>query len=328
MDAICNTKLVDVLMKKLKILTIWMCVAVLSMSCTGYKYQTMSALEFQDIDYTFETKQTNGPISMAYIEEGTDSEVLILIHGLASNAGFWRYVIPELSSEYRVIAVDLPGYGKSDKGDFEYGMKFYADQIIALMDELEIEKANIAGHSMGGQIAITFALNYANRLDKLVLVSPAGVESFKPGEADWLRNVFRIDDLVNTSEEAVRVNLNRNFYEWSSDYEWMVEERVRMARGKDMREFSYAVIQCVGAMLDEPTSERLSEIESETLIIHGQNDGLIPNPFLHPGFTWKVFEKGVQQMPNATRVEIPKTGHLLQIESPDAFNRALLEFLD
>lgn len=288
----------------------------------------MPALEFEEIDYTFKTKKSKTPITMAYIDEGSGEETILLIHGLASNAGFWRYAIPELAKNYRVIAVDLPGYGKSDKGDFDYGMKFYADEILGLINELNLSNVHLAGHSMGGQIALTFALNYPDRVNKLVLASPAGVEKFKPGEADWLRNVFRIEDLVRTSEEMVRANLDRNFYTWSNEYEWMVEERVRMAKSEEMEEFSYAVIQSVGAMLDEPTTDRLPEINTETLIVFGANDGLIPNPFLHPGFTRDVFEKGAEMMPNATLVELDKTGHMLQIENPEGFTSAVLRFLE
>ncbi|MEM1093094.1 MAG: alpha/beta hydrolase [Bacteroidota bacterium] len=297
-------------------------------ACSGYKYAAMPALEFQDIDYGFATQRTDGDLPLAYIDEGAGDQTIILIHGLASNAGFWRYAIPLLAEDYRVIALDLPGYGKSAKGDLPYGMAFYADQVVALMDALAIDRAVVTGHSMGGQIGLTFALNHPDRLEKLVLASPAGVEAFKPGEAKWLRNVFRIDDIVRSSEEVVRTNLNRNFYTWRDEYEWMVEERMRMAKGEEIEEFAYAVIQSVGAMLDEPTTDRLGEVTAETLIIYGANDGLIPNPFLHPGFTAKVFERAEAAMPNATLVEIPRCGHLLQIEKPQVFAGAVKAFLE
>lgn len=300
---------------------------LLFLSCSGYKYASMPALEFQDIDYGYETKKSQGNPSIAYIDQGSGSETMILVHGLASNAGFWRYVIPEFAKNYRVIAVDLPGYGKSDKGNFDYGMTYYSEQILALIDDLGLDKVIYVGHSMGGQIGITLSLNHPERISKLVLASPAGIEPFKPGEGKWLSNVFRIDDLVLTSEEAVRINLNRNFYSWDERYEWLVEERVRMAKAADMKEFSYAVIQSVRGMINEPTTARLPEIQNETLIIYGKNDGLIPNPFLHPGFTSEVFEKGAEAIPNASLHEIDECGHMLQIEKPKEFVEGVLKFL-
>lgn len=295
--------------------------------CSGYRYASLPAVAFDEIDYSFETQLSKGEIPIAYIDEGHGDQTLVLVHGLASNAGFWRYVIPELSKNYRVIAVDLPGYGKSDKGDYPYGMSWYANQLIALMDELEIEKAVYVGHSMGGQIGLTLSLEHPDRLSKMVLATPAGVESFKPGEAKWLRNVFRIDDITLSGEEIVRTNLNRNFYQWEDNYEWMVEERMRMAKSPEMAEFAHAVISCVGAMLDEPTTARLANVQTETLIVFGDADGLIPNPFLHPGFTRDVFKEAERVMPNVQLQEIKECGHMIQIEKPMELVSAINSFL-
>lgn len=295
--------------------------------CSGYRYAKMPALAFDDIDYGFPTYKTDGDIPLAYIELGNGSKTLLLVHGLASNAGFWRYTIPELAKNYKVIALDLPGYGKSDKGDHSYSMDFYATQINEFLAYKKLEKVVFVGHSMGGQIGLTFALKYPEKLDKLVLASPAGVESFKPGEAKWLRNVFRIDEITLSGEEIIRTNLNRNFYRWDDKYEWMVEERIRMAKNDEMPAFAHAVIQSVGAMLDGPTSNKLDQVKTKSLIIYGENDGLIPNPFLHPGFTADVFAIAADKMPDVRLVEIPKCGHLLQIEKPVVFSQHVIDFV-
>ncbi len=296
-------------------------------ACTGHKYATMPPLEFDAIDYGFPVKKLAGSPEIAYIDVGSGAETLVLIHGLASNAGFWRYVIPELSKKYRVIAVDLPGYGKSGKRGFTVSLAFYADQIARLSEELKLGKFTPVGHSMGGQISMHLALRHPEKVKKLVLAAPAGVEKFSAGEGKWLRNVFRIDDLTLASEEAVRVNLNRNFYTWNDRYEWMVEERVRMAKAAEFDGFANTVIKCVGAMIDEPTSDRLGEFDHETLILYGRYDGLIPNPFLHPGRTSDVFKKGAGKMKNATLIEIDNAGHMVQMERPQAFAEALITFV-
>jgi pimeloyl-ACP methyl ester carboxylesterase len=295
--------------------------------CSGYRYAKMPALSFDDIDYGYVTKKTKGEIPISYIETGTGTKTLLLVHGLASNAGFWRYTIPELAKKYQVIAIDLPGYGKSNKGDHSYSMDFYATQINEFLEQKNLDKVVFVGHSMGGQIGLTFALKYPDKLEKLVLAAPAGVESFKPGEAKWLRNVFRIDEITASGEEIIRANLNRNFYRWDDKYEWMVEERIRMAKNQEMPAFAHAVIQSVGAMLDGPTTNKLDQIKVESLIIYGENDGLIPNPFLHPGFTADVFAKAKETMPDVRLVEIPKCGHLLQIEKPQIFSQHIIDFV-
>ncbi|MCH8494786.1 MAG: alpha/beta hydrolase [Balneolales bacterium] len=297
-------------------------------SCAGgFRYADAPPLEFQDFDYGFPVKVSGGDPQIAYIDAGSGDQTIILVHGLASNAGFWRYNIAELAKEYRVIAVDLPGYGRSSKGDYPYGMSFYADELLNLMDELALDKAILAGHSMGGQISIIFALNNPERLDALVLAAQAGIEPFDRGAGDWLSSVITIDGVMNTPEDAIRRNLSGNFYRFNSKWEWMVEERVRMAKSQDMREFAYAVTRSVDGMLNEPTTSQLSGISVPTLIVHGKYDGLIPNPYLNPGRSADVFRAGHEEIQGSKLVELDKAGHMLMIEQPEAFNRAIREFL-
>jgi len=295
--------------------------------CSGYVYSHYPPLEFSDLEYGFPTKKVLANPAISYIDAGTGTQTIILVHGLASNAGFWRYNIPELSKHFRVIAIDLPGYGKSQKDYYLYTMTFFADQVKRLADALHIEKFIYVGHSMGGQAGINFALRYPERLEKLVLASAAGFEEFEQGEGDWLRSVMTVSGVKKTTEEGMRKNLAMNFFSWSDKWEWMVEERARMAKAKEFEAFSYAVVRSVNGMLDEPTFDKLDQITVPTLVIYGKYDGLIPNPYLNPGRTSDVFEKGAKMIPNCSVHEIDNCGHMLQIEKPEEFNRTVLEFL-
>lgn len=316
-------------MKILKYTFSLILIAVVAAACSGIRYADKEPLLFKDIDYGFETHFLPGDPGIAYIDEGAGDETIILVHGLASNAGFWRYNVEELAKNYRVIAIDLPGYGKSDKGDYAYGMSFYADQVANFISEMELENVVYVGHSMGGQIGITLSINHPESIDKLILAAPAGIEKFDPGEGEWLGNALNTKGIRAATEPMVRANLSINFYRWSDEWEWMVEERVRMAKDQpEMREFAYTVLASINAMLDEPTTDLLPEVKHETLIVYGEQDGMIPNRYLNPGFTNEVFEKGADAIPNSTLVGIEKTGHMLQIESPEKFNKAILNFLD
>ncbi|MBI5728027.1 MAG: alpha/beta hydrolase [Ignavibacteriales bacterium] len=295
--------------------------------CSGYLYTDKPALEFENIDYGYPVKKSLSNPSIAYIDAGTGEQTLILVHGLASNAGFWRYVIPELAKKYRVIAVDLPGYGKSSKEPYDFKLSFYAEQIKRLADDLNLKKFTYVGHSMGGQIGLIFSMKYPDRLNKLVLAAPAGFEEFERGEGDWLRSVLTINAVKKTTEEGIRRNLSGNFYSWDDKWECMVEERVRMAKAVDFEDFCYTVTRCVGAMLDEPTFNKLKKVKTPTLVIYGKYDGLIPNPYLNPGFTADVFKSGAAQMPDCRLVEIDDCGHMLQIEKPEEFLNAVNGFL-
>lgn len=302
-------------------------VLLLLTGCSGYLYWDKPALQFNEIDYGYSTKTILQDPQIAYIDQGSGDQTIILVHGLASNAGFWRYNIPELSKKYRVIAVDLPGYGKSQKGNYTYSMSFYADQIKRLIDKLELKNVVYVGHSMGGQIGIKLAIKYPDLLHKLILASPAGFEEFQRGEGDWLRSVMTMKFIKLTSEEGIRRNLSNNFYNWNDKWEWMVEERVRMRKAADFDEFTYTVVRCVNGMLDEPTFDKLSLIKTPTLVVYGKYDGLIPNPYLNPGKTSDVYESRIQQINNAKLVELDNAGHMIQIEKADEFNQAVINFL-
>ncbi|NUN68414.1 MAG: alpha/beta hydrolase [Bacteroidetes bacterium] len=302
--------------------SITLIILMLFAGCSGgYVYQQAPALEFSELEYGFASRSAvvNG-IRVSYMDEGSGTQTLVLVHGLASNGGFWRYNIPELSKYYRVIAVDLPGYGKSAKGVYPYTMSFYADVVSGLIKELGIGKVTYIGHSMGGQIGIHFSFRHLEQLERLILAAPAGLEPFSRGDGDWLKSVMTIDFVKKTPEDRIRANLALNFYNYSDAYEWMVEERTRMAKAADFEDFCYAVVRSVHGMLDEPTTKRLPQIRVPTHLIFGENDGLIPNPILHGGAAKDVAKIGTDAIPGVTLDLIPSAGHMLQIEQPEAFN--------
>ena len=305
-------------MRVLLVLTLF---AVTLSACSGARYADAPPLAFADLDYGVQTYTVDVGPRVAYTDTGGDGHVMLLVHGLASNAGFWRNVIPRFAADgYRVVAVDLPGFGKSEKSAaFPYTMRFQAETVATLIERLDLGPVTYVGHSMGGQIGITLALGRPDLIREMVLVSPAGIEPFEPGESAWLANALSVNGIVNASEDAVRRNLAMNVTEWKSDYEWLVEERVRMAKSPEMRQFAYAVTQSIRGMLDGPTSDRLGEIRVPTHIVYGAADGLIPNPYLHPGTARAVFQRGAAAIPGATLTEVPGAGHLIQVERPEAF---------
>ena len=295
--------------------------------CSGALYEDAEPLAFEELDYGFPVETALDNPEVAYVDVGEGPETLLLVHGLASNAGFWRYNIPGLAEDYRVVAVDLPGYGRSEKGAYPYTMSFFADVLGRLIERLDLGPVVYVGHSMGGQIGLTLALRHPEHIERLILAAPAGLEAFDEGEGHWLANALTTGAIEHTSEPAIRRNLAANFYEWDDRWEWMVEERARLAQADDFEEFAYAVVRSVHGMIDEPTTPYLGQGRVPTHIIYGRYDGLIPNPYLNPGFPADVFEEGAERIPNAELTEVDEAGHLLQIERPEAFNEAVLEYL-
>jgi len=305
-----------------------MVIAMMVSGCATSKFYHLEKKEFDDFDYGFATKKVQvRNIGVSIIDQGQSDRVLVLIHGLGSNAKAWIRNIPELAKTCRVIAVDLPGYGKSDKGFYLYSLPFYAQVLTELLDELKIQKATFVGHSMGGQIAMVTSLLYPDRVERLVLVSPAGFEKFTDGEGAWMKKAMSSEFVHDTSIRNIDVNLKTNFYRYPQQAEFMITERIQMRGARDFDNYCYAVSKNVAAMLDYPVWDKLTRIQHKTLIFYAENDNLIPNPFLHGGSTLEIANIGHRQIRDNKLVMIPHCGHFAMFEKPQVVNPAILEFL-
>lgn len=293
-------------------------------------YRDIKPLEtMRDLHYPFEVKYVDlpGDIQLAYVDEGAGDQTIIFIHGLGSYLKAWEKNIAGLKDYYRCIAIDLPGYGMSGKKPHSGQMRFYAEVIKNLMDELQLENVVLAGHSMGGQIAMMAAINYPDAIIKLILAAPAGFEEFHEGQKQWFREVMTLDAVVKTPIDQIQTNLAYNFYNMPADAGFMITDRIAMRSADDFEHYCYAVVQSVNGMVDEPVIELLHTIEHPVLILFGEFDNLIPNRFLNPGRTVDIARKGHEKLPNSKLVMIPKCGHFLQFEKYEVFNKEVVDFL-
>lgn len=313
-------------MRNIKV-TISILLTSLLIACSPYG--NLSKMEFEDLQYPYEVHKVklDDGRTIAYVDEGSSDEVIIFVHGLGSYLPAWKKNIEGLKNDFRTIALDLPGYGKSSKELHPGTPEFYADVIVQFMDKLGIEKANISGHSMGGQAAITMALKYPDRVKNLILVAPAGIEEFTEGQKEWFREVMTVQGVKLTPVNTLRANVYANFYNMPDDAEFMITDRIALRDAEQFENYCYTVVQSVNGMVDQPVVHLLDRISRPTLIVFGENDNLIPNPYLNPGFTREIGEKGNKLIPNSKLVMIPECGHFLQFEKPDVFNKAVREFL-
>lgn len=313
------------------------CLAMLPAVATAQKYdgflspfsnlKPINQMEELQYPYQVHKVKLDSDTEIAYVDEGQGEQVIVLIHGLGSYLPAWKKNIEGLKSSYRVIAIDLPGYGKSSKQPHSGKMSYYADVIRQFVQALNLEHVTLGGHSMGGQIAMVAALNYPEMVDKLVLIAPAGFEKFTEGQKQWFRNAMTFEGVKNTSTEDIQTNLAVNFYNMPKDAEFMITDRIIMRDAEDFDHYVYAVVQSVYGMVDEPVLELLPQIKQPVLIIFGENDNLIPNRFLNPGKTSKVARIGKDKIPNSELLMIPKAGHFVQFEKPVEVNQAIAAFL-
>lgn len=303
--------------------------ALISLLISCSPYGNLTKMEFEELNYPNEVHKVEieDGITIAYVDEGNSDEVLILMHGLGSYLRAWDKNISALKNDFRVIAIDLPGYGKSSKALHEGTPEFYAGVVNKLMDVLNIKKANIGGHSMGGQAAIAMALKYPERVKRLILAAPAGIEEFTEGQKEWFREVMTVQGVKLTPVNQLRANVYANFYNMPEEAEFMITDRIALRGAEQFENYCYTVVKSVNGMVDQPVAHLLKNITQPTLLVFGEKDNLIPNPYLNPGFTKDIGKKGNELIPNSELVMIPECGHFVQYEKPDEFNNAVISFI-
>ena len=239
-----------------------------------------------------------------YLEAG-QGPVLILIHGLGGSSRVWHDDIGLLAKSYRVIAPDLPGYGKSDKPKVDYSVSYQAHVVKELINALGADKVALAGNSLGGWIAALVALDDPGKVSSLVLVDSAGLR----------RDTAAPANLNPASKEEQKALLLALFADKSRVTDSLVSEQ--WDYHKDIRATVHAAQESLRA--DHPFLDaRLKDIKTPTLIIWGKQDQLIPLEVA------ERFAKGIQ---GSKLVVIDKAGHLPQVEQPEAFSRAVKGFV-
>lgn len=283
---------------------------------------------FEELTYPVETKTVQvGSTSVAYTERGSGERTLVLIHGLGSYLPVWSKNLDALAGSHRVVALDLPGYGKSSKRDFEYSMDSFAEVVHGVVQALDLKRVTLVGHSMGGQVSLTYALRYPGQVEALVLTSPAGLETFSEAEAKLLADSVTPEFTCEATPEEIQVRHAANFHAPPADAEFMMNDRVAVVGGADFEQYCVAVDRSVSAMLDGPVYDRLPEVEVPVLVLFGKQDALIPNPYMHPGSTEEMAKKAVQRMPQAQLTMLDQAGHMAHFELSQRWNEAVLEFL-
>jgi len=286
--------------------------------------------QFSDLDYPYpvQYQQLENGQEVAYVDKG-EGQAIILVHGLGSYIPAWKKTIPALTEKYRMIALDLPGLGKSSKDVNSYSIPFFAKAVADLQDSLGIEKATWAGHSMGSQIALRAVLTYPEKISKLVLLAPAGFETFSDQEEAMMSNFVTPQSIKHTPDSLIRQTFKATFLDFPKEAQFMIEDRVAIRSAENFDGYTRAYAGSVQAMLDGPVFDKLTNIKHQTLIIYGKQDMLIPNRQLHPNLsTKKVADSGHKQLPNSQLKMVDKAGHFVHFEQSKIVNKQILNFLN
>ncbi len=287
-------------------------------------------LSFRQLDYPAPTRTVAvDGVDISYVELGRGEPTLLLLHGLNSYIPAWSRNLDDLAARHHVVAIDLPGYGRSSKANYRYSMAFFARAVEGVIEALRLGRVVLVGHSMGGQVALTHALAYPGRAEALVLAAPAGFETFSPGERAALIETLSKQAIALTPPERIYAGFASTFAgDVPADAMFMVRDRIAIIGGPDFDGFCYAVARSVAAMAYGPVFERLPAIAVPVLAVFGSDDRLIPNPLIHGGSTRAVAERAVARLPRGRLVMLPRVGHFVQWEAAAAFDRLLLDFVD
>jgi pimeloyl-ACP methyl ester carboxylesterase len=258
-------------------------------------------------------------VRLHYIEAG-EGRPLVFVHEFAGDAESWQPQIQFFSRRYRTIAFNARGYPPSDvpESPEAYSQQQAADDIKGILDHLRIDAAHVCGLSMGGYATLHFGLSYPERALSLV-VAGAGYGSDDPEghkrDSEVVVRRFETDGMEKTGDYYAHGPSRVQFLE-KDPLGWK-EFRDRLVAGSAKGH----ALTMRGVQMKRPTiyslEARMTLLEVPTLIVTGDED----EPCLEPG----IFMK--RKIPTSGLVVLPKTGHAVNLEEPDAFNRAVLDFL-
>jgi len=302
----------------------------------------------------------NSNVTLNFQQAGSGGNTIVLIHGLGSNSKAFKKNMPALAKKAKVIALDLPGYGKTDLGDFVPGMANYANAITEFIELKKLGNVTLVGHSMGGQIALQLAAGQqpltdqqptadsrptvdqpptADRqpthdqrpswLKNLVLLAPAGLEQFTGDEKKWFHSVVNDQLYLNMTDEQIKQNFNMNFFggQLPEDAQFMVSDRLELKEDvENYKIYVSIIVKGIYAMLAEPVYDKIADIQVPIQVIYGNNDMLIPNKILHPQLTLEmIMEKLKSDYPKIKMERLDEAGHFVLWDQSDAVNDRILE---
>jgi pimeloyl-ACP methyl ester carboxylesterase len=251
-----------------------------------------------------------------------DGPPVVLVHGLSGCWQNWLETLPALAETHRVIALDLPGFGSSEMPRDPITISGYGRLLDELCDALDVDAAAVIGNSMGGFVGTELALAFPQRVERLVLISAAGISSDAVRREPLLaagRAFAMTAGWVATRQEAFarRPRLRRIALQLVARHPEQLSAPLayELMRGSGRPGFLPALEAC----LAYPIRDRLPEIACPTLILWGENDHVIPV---------KDADRFERLIPNTRKVVLPDTGHVSMLERPELVNALLQRFLE
>jgi pimeloyl-ACP methyl ester carboxylesterase len=279
--------------------------------------------DWREIDwrqFAHQTEVAGRRVNYVDIGQG-DGPPVVFVHGLSGNWQNWLENLPRFSQERRCVALDLPGFGESEDPAAEISISGYGRAVDELCERLDLGEVAVIGNSMGGFTAAEMAIQFPQRVERLVLVSAVGITIASVSRAPVLAwgRVAAMAGSRSAAEKRMAV-LRPRVRHFAFSLVVRHPSRIspemlwEMTKGAGRDAFTPAL----NAMLDYDFRDRLPDIRCPALAVWGEKDMLVPVEDAHE------YER---QIPNARAVVFDDTGHVPMIERAQSFNDCVLEFI-
>ncbi|MBC7975814.1 MAG: alpha/beta hydrolase [Myxococcales bacterium] len=301
---------------------------------TGYAYPY--PVSFHEVHSQQQT------LKMAYLDVAptgpANARTILLLHGKNFSAAYWAPTIAALAADgFRVIAPDQIGFGKSSKpAHYQFSFEALADNTRSLLGALRIDRVTVIGHSMGGMLAIRFALMSKARTDRLVLVNPIGLEDWRAlGVPSATLDELYKKELAATPE-SIREYQRVAYYggAWKPAYDALTEILIGWTRHPDYPRVAWNAALTTDMVFTQPVVHELARLAVPTLLIIGQRDRTAIGKDRAPkdlaatlGDYPALGKRAASTIPGAKLVELDSIGHLPQVEAFDAYLSAIRGFV-
>ncbi|HEX3743856.1 MAG TPA: alpha/beta hydrolase [Bryobacteraceae bacterium] len=279
-------------------------------------------------------------VRMGYMDipasSGANGETIVLLHGKNFGGYYWADTIRSFSAAgYRVVVPDQVGWGKSSKPDLRYSFQDLAANTAKLLDSIKIPSVVLLGHSTGGMLAVRFARTYPQRVSKLILEDPIGLEDYRiavPPQTD--ETLFQAE-LKNTDPQKIRAFYARYFAHPNPEvYGPLADVQIRLTESGEYPRWAKASALAYQMIYQQPVLYEYSLLKPPTLLLMGEEDHTAPlSAYALPerksllGHPTESAKKLIQEVPDGKLVIIPESGHIPHLEQPQAFRDAVFAFL-
>jgi pimeloyl-ACP methyl ester carboxylesterase len=300
--------------------------------------------ELDGFDYPFNVNtysftSQNQTLNMRYMDVGdqASTKVIVLLHGKNFSGFYWEQTARLLMDEgYRVIIPDQVGFGKSTKPEhYQYSFAQLALNTQSLLKSLKINHYTVVGHSMGGMLATTMALNYAQSIEKLILINPIGLEPY----LDYVEikdPQFFYEKELKSTPEKIRSYQKQNYYagKWTEVYEHLIAPHIGWLNGPDKKVVAWNNALTYMPIFAEDITTKFSKISVPTSLIIGTRDRTGPGRgWKKSGVDYKLGQyqylgkRAADIIPNADLYLMEGLGHLPQIENFERFKPVFIKAL-